>query len=93
MTEPHWGMLERRTKREPPADLRAWQLLHLRVFGSPDGKEWLERMRALLYDQQQRDDIPESKLRSLEAQRNMLRDIERLTALGEAVPETPKVVK
>jgi hypothetical protein len=84
MTEPNWAMLARPRRPAPDPDDQKWATLHLRLFSTPDGKEWLEAMRAILFDSPQRDDISESKLRHLEAQRQMLRDIERLMAKGLA---------
>jgi hypothetical protein len=95
MTEKHWGMLERRPTRDPAAlaDDRDWRLLHLRMFASPAGKEWLERMWARKCGAPVAENVSNEALRWNEAQRQMLRDIERLTAQAMAETESPKAVK
>lgn len=95
MTERHWGMLERRPTRDPAAlaDDRDWRLLHLRLFASPDGREWLARMWERKAGVDVGVNVPADTLRWNEAQRQLLRDIERLTAQALAESEAPKAVK
>lgn len=97
MTEKHWGMLTRDGRSIRPQeeidDDRNFRLLHMRVFGSPDGKEWLARMWERKAGLDVNPNATNETLRWNEAQRQMLRDIDRLTAQAMAETEPPKAVK
>ncbi|MCC6314818.1 MAG: hypothetical protein IT337_12490 [Thermomicrobiales bacterium] len=81
---PSWQDFERDEQAKAPPELAA---CCARVLAGPDGRELLALLRARLFDAVLGPAAPEPVLRSREAQRHLVRDLERwrdqgLAALG-----------
>lgn len=84
-----WDDLERRRRHEraPPVTLDGedFAKLTLRIFGSRDGAVWFNHMTALKFNVSVAPDVPEARLRFLEGQRQLLRDIQALMDSARAL--------
>lgn len=80
-----WSEFESRRLNEPvDKEVDDFAIVHARLFSSPDGKTWLERMRAELFGAPIGPETSNKRLRFLEGQRELLRNIDRQIAAGDA---------
>jgi hypothetical protein len=80
-----WSTFESRRIAEPASkEVDDFAIVHARLFSSPDGRAWLERMRNQLFGVSISPDISNEHLRFLEGQRQLIRNIDREIALGDA---------
>lgn len=86
---PGWDELENRTPtpRTPPVTLDGedFSKLTLRLFGSRDGAVWFNHMTALKFNVMIAADISNERLRFLEGQRQLLREIQALMDSARAL--------
>lgn len=78
-----WSEFENRRRGETPEQaVDDFAIVHARLFGSPDGREWLSQMRSRLFGTSLAPEISNEHLRFLEGQRQLIRDIDREIELG-----------
>jgi hypothetical protein len=79
---PPWSYFDNRRKAPEPTAENELDELCARLFTTPDGKDWLELMWADKFDRSLDPEISEARLRHLEGQRDMLRDLMRRRERG-----------
>lgn len=84
-----WDELEqrRRPERGPPVTLDGedFAKLTLRLFGSRDGAVWFNHMTALKFNASVSPEISDARLRFMEGQRQLLREIQALMDSARAL--------
>lgn len=87
---PNWSEFRAREPRVTDEVAESFALLHARLFTTTDGREWLARMREAKFGASLDPNISESALRHMEGQRQLIRDIDRLTEHGLSVIRAAK---
>jgi hypothetical protein len=79
-----WAEFEARRQHAESAEQAVddFAITHARLFSCPDGTAWLGQMRARLFGTTIDPEISNERLRFMEGQRQMIRDIDRQIELG-----------